>query len=530
MHRTARILSRSLVAVSCLLGMHSAQANNISTTNGTLMGNTGSQVNVVFDIAWQNSWRIDPDRWDAAWVFVKFRNATTGLWEHARLGDDAEHLPGTGTPATISTGLLTPGTPFNAASNWGVGVFIHRSIAGTGTFAASGVALRWNYGQNAVTYTDIADVKVYAIEMVRIPEGPFYVGSGGTEPGTFTDGAWGSGPSIPFLITSENALNIAPSAGSLWGTSSSGNSSIGGSGTLPAAFPKGYKAFYMMKHEATAGQYTDFLNTLTRTQQNTRTATDISPGITIVNNYYVMAGSTNPGSTIRTPIRCDVNVNATAPITFYCDLNNNGVGGEADDGEWLGCILLSWNDIAAYLDWSGLRPMTELEYEKACRGPLLPLANEYAWGTTNVTRAVDFSSPGAIGETLTPAEANANYNQNGFLPLGAVRVGAFATASSTRERAGAGYHGVLELSGNLTEKPVTVGNSTGRAFNGSMGDGGLNATGNADVATWPGTSATGSGFRGGDYLNQLAFLRTSDRTNAVTVSLARGGNSARGVR
>ena len=530
MLRNARFLRQSLLAVSCLLGAHSVQSNNISTSNGTLTGNTGSQVNVVFDITWQNSWRIDPDRWDAAWVFVKFRNATTGLWEHARLGDDAEHLPGTGTPATISTGLLTPGTAFNAASNWGMGVFIHRSAAGTGAFAANGVALRWNYGQNGVTYTDIADVKVFAIEMVRIPEGPFYVGSGGTEPGTFTDGAWGSGPSIPFLITSENALNIAPSAGSLWGTSSSGNSSIGGSGTLPAAFPKGYKAYYMMKHEATSGQYTDFLNTLTRTQQNTRTATDISSGITIVNNYFVMINSTNPGSTIRTPIRCNVNVNATAPITFYCDLNNNGVGGEADDGEWLACNPLSWADIAAYLDWSGLRPMTELEFEKACRGSLLPVADEYAWGTTNITRANELVSPGTNNEIVSPAGANANYFQAGFLSLGPVRVGAFATGSSGRELAGAGYHGVLELSGNLTEKPVTVGNATGRAYTGELGNGALSTTGQADVTAWPGTTAGGIGFRGGDYVNQVAFLRTSDRTNANTVSSNRGQSSGRGVR
>ena len=31
-------------------------------------------------------------------------------------------------------------------------------------------------------------------------------------------------------------------------------------------------------------------------------------------------------------------------------------------------LHISWSDMSAYLDWSGLRPMTELEYEKACRG------------------------------------------------------------------------------------------------------------------------------------------------------------------
>lgn len=519
-----------LMTAACLLGSLPASANNISISAGTLTGNTGTVVDVQFDLSWENSWRIDPDRWDAAWVFVKYRNAGTGLWEHARLGDDATHQAGSGTPSTISTGLLDPALPFDAGTNWGVGVFIHRSAAGSGTFTTTDVKLRWNYAQNGIAYTEIADVQVFAVEMVRIPEGPFHVGSGGTEPGSFTDGAWGSGPTIPFLITSENALTIAPNAGSLWGTSSSGNSSIGGTGTLPAAFPKGYKAFYMMKHELTMQQYADFLNTLTRTQQNTRTATDIAPGIFIVNNYFVMVNSSGPFPTIRSGIRCDVNVNPTAPITFYCDLNNNGVGGEADDGAWVPCNPLSWADIAAYLDWSGLRPMTELEFEKACRGSLLPVAGEYAWGTTNSTRANSIVDPGANTESVSPVGANANHFQDGFFSLGPVRVGAFATGSSDRELAGAGYYGNLELSGNMMEKPVTVGNATGRAFTGALGNGALSAVGQADVPAWPGTNAIGIGFRGGDYVNQVAFLRTSDRTNANTVSSNRGQGSGRGVR
>lgn len=516
-------------SLALALGL-SGVANNITTSSGTLTGNTGTHVDVRFSVTWENSWRIDPDRWDAAWVFVKFRNATTGLWEHARLGDDADHTPGTGTPAVVSTGLLTPDAPFDAASNWGVGVFIHRSAPGTGTFSATDVGLRWNYAQNGLAYTEISDVRVFAIEMVRIPEGPFYVGSGGTEIGSFTDGAWAGGATIPFLISSENALNIAPTAGSLWGTSGASQSTIGGSGTLPAAFPKGFKAFYMMKYEATLEQYKDFLNTLTRTQQNSRTATNLASGITIVNNYFVMVNSTAPLSAFRSGIRCDVNVNATAPIEFYCDLNNNGVGGEADDGAWVACTPLSWADIAAYLDWSGLRPMTELEFEKACRGPLVPVPNEFAWGTTNAVRANDIAAPGTNGESAIPANANCNYLPDFFLSVGPMRVGAFATGSSDREQAGAGYYGVMELGGNLNEKPISVGSSTGRAFNGTLGDGTLNSTGNADATTWPGNGSAGVAYRGGNSSNQLSFLRTSDRSNASQGEINRHLATIRGVR
>jgi hypothetical protein len=46
---------------------------------------------------------------------------------------------------------------------------------------------------------------------------------------------------------------------------------------------------------------------------------------------------------------------------------------------------LTWMDLAAFLDWSALRPMSELEYEKTARGSILPVAGEFAWGTTTIT-------------------------------------------------------------------------------------------------------------------------------------------------
>jgi hypothetical protein len=43
------------------------------------------------------------------------------------------------------------------------------------------------------------------------------------------------------------------------------------------------------------------------------------------------------------------------------------------------------NRMAAFADWSGLRPMSELEYEKACRGYNTPaVPNEYAWGNAKL--------------------------------------------------------------------------------------------------------------------------------------------------
>ena len=44
------------------------------------------------------------------------------------------------------------------------------------------------------------------------------------------------------------------------------------------------------------------------------------------------------------------------------------------------CNHLCWADAVAFAAWAGLRPMTELEYEKACRGPGYAHHGELAWG------------------------------------------------------------------------------------------------------------------------------------------------------
>ena len=58
------------------------------------------------------------------------------------------------------------------------------------------------------------------------------------------------------------------------------------------------------------------------------------------------------------------------------------------------CNFLSWQDGYAYAGWAGLRPMTELEFEKACRGPLNPVPHEHAWGSTEMVIASDLQDEG----------------------------------------------------------------------------------------------------------------------------------------
>jgi formylglycine-generating enzyme required for sulfatase activity len=443
------------------------------------------------------------------------------IWEHASLSATAVHHTA---PA---------GSTMDVPSD-GVGVFLYRSAPGTGTFNLSDVQLRWVYGTNGVRDDAVVQVQVFAIETVWVPQGSFYLGSGDQEIGSFTDGSWASGNTVPFQITSESALGIDKAAGKLWGTSSSGQSTIGndevdGEATLAAAFPKGYAGFYCMKYEISQGQYRDFLNTLTYTQQTSRAA-DVtgSAGTGALSN----TNTDRNGIDIQTP---GVAASFT-PAVYACNLDGDANYNEAVDGEWIACNHISWMDGCAYVDWAGLRPMTELEYEKACRGDQAAVSGEYAWGSASITGATGISNGGANNETFSNAGANCAYNNNGSVQ-GPLRVGAFAGGATTRAQAGATYYGIMEMSGNLWERAVTIGNATGRNFTGLNGNGQLSPNGHANQSLWPGisgsevTGATGSGFRSGDWFNIASAARVSNRHRAAGAFIFRFNNLGfRGVR
>ena len=264
-----------------------------------------------------------------------------------------------------------------------------------------------------------------------------------------------------------------------------------------------------MKYSITQQQYVDFLNTLTRPQQKQRTATDLSTGITNVTNIYVMSATTSPS--YRNGIRCNTTIDANASVTFYCDLNNNAVMNENDDGQHIACNYLSWADGVAYAAWAGLRPMTETEYEKACRGTAVPVAGEYAWGTANITGATSITSSGASDEKANTG-ANCVYN-NATAVQGPLRVGVFATATSSREASGATVYGIMEMSGNLWGRVVSLGSAAGRTFTGTNGNGQLNTLGNANISSWPGTNAVGSGLRGNHWKGTNFNAKISARDN-----------------
>jgi formylglycine-generating enzyme required for sulfatase activity len=239
-----------------------------------------------------------------------------------------------------------------------------------------------------------------------------------------------------------------------------------------------------MKYEISQGQYADFLNTLTPMQNKNRFEDNKGK---FRNTIGGSAGSRSAGTKDRA------------------------------------CNYLSVTDGMAYADWAGLRPMTELEFEKACRGPLNYVAGEYAWGNENiVSKPYTLKNEGQTDEAVATNYAaapkgNAAYRRSQHLIRGPLRGGIFATAISTRTEAGATYYGIMEMSGNLWEKPVTLANPAGRRFKGTHGDGALTKDGFADISNWPGyagsknSGVAGAGSRGGSWYTNATHLRISGR-------------------
>lgn len=515
-----RILVMALAGAAIPAGT-TLRANNIQVTNAAITGNDNAQgfCFVQFDVTWQNSWRLNGVvNWDAAWVFVKFRSPN-GNWQHALLGNTGHTAP---VGSQIDVGLLTPGSAFNATTNPVIGTFIRRGTDGTGTFSATSVQLRWNYAQQGIGFNDLTEVRVFGIEMVHVNQGAFAAGSGGTEFSAFT----------LTTINTATATTAPAGTGSLGGQA--GGFPSGQTAPTSANWPNGFNAFYCMKYEVTQQAYVDFLNTLTYTQQVTRTAN--APNSAAGTGALITGNTNRNGIDIQTP-----GVANTSPAQFACNLDGDAVFGEAVDGKDIACNFLSWGGLTAYLDWSGLRPMTELEFEKSCRGTLAPVPNEYPWGTTGVAGSVyTLANAGATNEgiatnysTILGNSAYGSTTPFGGAIDGPLRVGIFAAngSNSGRVSAGASYYGIMELGGNLWEQPVTVGDANGRAYTGTHGNGALAANGDPDAAAWPAAAtASGAGLRGGAWANNATNLRVSDRNVAFDPNSGGPFNGGRGLR
>ncbi|MDE0977578.1 MAG: hypothetical protein OR999_09895, partial [Arenicellales bacterium] len=158
---------RLLALLSVMLWAQVAQAESLRVTDVAM--SAGGEVQ--FDITWNDSWRASWEEsgtryanWDAAWVFVKYREKGAASWSHASLSTkDADHSAPAG--AEMDVGLT--GTR-------GMGAFLYRAADGSGEWACKGVKLRWLHADDKVVDPSKIELSVHALEMVYVPEGSFY--------------------------------------------------------------------------------------------------------------------------------------------------------------------------------------------------------------------------------------------------------------------------------------------------------------------------------------------------------------------
>ncbi len=447
--------------------------------------------------------------------------------------DASQHVMPVGATNTVgladdpSTELPSPGLDADGAgASRGLGVFIYRDAIGHGVNDYKGVKLRWLHAADPSGKVDPARaaIAVHAISMVYVPEGAFKVGSGqttridpfpdgptlpilqgqvGDELGSFTDGSWRGGPIVPFLVDAEwngpaaegtRARRIGAVAGQLWGRvgytqhcsqywQMPHSTAIGSPGALNDDYPTGYNAFYCMKYELTQGQYAAYLNALPPDVAAARASVPV--GVVYVDPKkpysWESAGNTITALGITRfvpkPKQVEVGSREMADLEFEKVLESLVVPESGPKAPPIytarvpqrTCNFLAWQDGFAYAGWAGMRPMTELEFEKVCRGPLNPVPGEHAWGSTAMILATNLLEAGMPTERYEQGNGHSLYWRDSGAMV--TRAGIFATPDSDRVSAGASYWGILEM--EIATFAIPMATTNGRAFRGSHGDGSI---------------------------------------------------------
>lgn len=368
---------------------------------------------VTFDVSWSYSWRWGVFH-DAAWVFFKVRaaDAAAGLgagqaeWQPVRLAADKVYGPS-------GYGQEKGGTPLEFLVPDGedgfTGLFVRRSGDGHGGVAARKVTAVWDLSAlRGIGDISKAQVRGFGVELVYVPEGPFFVGLGAEEPipsagygfggqeqnwlyqYSRSDGkdfvasflysragyvnAWVIGApeeKIPaYQVSGPGPIPTGRQKGSLWASDIKPEDK----GEIPATFPNGYAAFYCMKYSwITQGQYADFLNSLTVEQAK--------PRYWIEGHGMAISGG---GTAVKRL--------GKAPDYTYAATDPDGM-----------CPWVCWKDAVLYTAWAGLRPMTELEFEKMLRGPEFAAPNDASpsyWGANGVQVLRLFERAVSIGDAV----------------------------------------------------------------------------------------------------------------------------------
>jgi beta-lactamase class A/formylglycine-generating enzyme required for sulfatase activity len=424
-----RRLAAVIVAAWAVAGA-AADASELRLQNVRVESSPDGLRRVLVTVQWKNGWR-NSRNYDAVWLIVK-AGASRQPLRHVRIAPSGHSiLPSAGPPGEV------------VVSEGGVGAFLIPAQPHRGD-------VKWDV-QLVLNGRDVRndDVHAFGVEMVYVPGGAFAVGDpdpASVDYATLFRSAGRGEPDGLFLVRSEDAIDVGPQPGALFYRTRLPQFEGDRLGPIPASFPKGVAPFYVMKYETTQGDYAHFLNTL----GGVETA------------FRAIHGGRGYDSG-RGTVRLEGGVyRAAVP---------------SRPANWI-----SWNDGLAFADWAGLRPMTELEFTKACRGTAAPMAREFPWGTISVDRLARVMGPDDDLVTSGPADEA-------------------TLADATRDVLGASFYWVMDLAGSVWERVITVGHPRGRAFRGTHGDGVLDAYGNATNDDWPrgDDDAGGYGYRGGGY-------------------------------
>ncbi|WP_251623423.1 SUMF1/EgtB/PvdO family nonheme iron enzyme, partial [Odoribacter lunatus] len=484
-------MSFLLLSVVTFSGLFSPPVfgNNIRVDGKTrVVGFSGDTAVIEVYLRWDNSWR-DDFNWDAAWVFFKYKKrGLENPWQHAYLGSSGHVL-------STAVGSEGGGYTYMVGANAGKvnGLYVMRDDISEGNVSVR-VRAKWPLAGAGLSKSDFGEalneiyVAVHAIEMVYVPYGAYYLGD------AYSNKSFAVGGTDAVVIDTEAAMTLS---------AKDGMSNV----SLSASYPKGYAGFYIMKYETSQEQYAEFLNSLTLDQQKARVANNDFANMK--RGDYVFGDLHTPSC--RNGIVFIEQRQPNTPAVFGNNLNPANDLFSADDGQTLACNYMSVEDMIAYCSWSGLRPMSELEYEKACRRfyPQEPDNGEYAWNTNNginrISSLSDLNYHGDQREQALSHLKNVNSGTSNSIN-GPVRCGLFATSATNQTQAGATYWAVMEMSGNLKELCANV--------NYTNLNGGSCGTGVYNASLWDKT-ASRYGVRGGGFNSADELLRTSDRTEAM---------------
>ena len=444
-------------------------ANNIQIKEpARVISVSGGYATIEVRLAWENSWR-DAENWDAAYLFLKYRTGS-GSWTHI--------------PVQLAGNIISsPYTYMTATPNQTTapGLFIYRDNLGAGNPNVV-CKIRWktNFRQEQFDNGEV-QLLAQAIEMVFVPAGPYVLGDS-LSASCFAD-SYGK----PITVRTESS-NI--------GLGYVQEGGVYQNVTVSASYPKGFQGFYMMKYELSQEQYVNFLNTLTLAQQKA-----LLPNWSSLKEGDYIFGDAK-GRSCRNGIILAYHTDPAAPMVFANNFNKDDEYNGAGDGQTIASNYMSIYDLLAYSSWSGLRPMSEMEFEKACRLPYPSLEKRgYAWnkGDGTIARAMNLSAEGFESENV--GVGNVNFKNTFEGPL---RCGIFAkSGNSTAQASGSTYWGGMEMSGNVRELCRNV-NDWYFYWN-RHGEGAYNP------GLWS-ASLSYYGVRGGGFTSDAEELQVSDRS------------------